>query len=482
MLNSATEIKSVDVLIIGAGPAGMSAALHAHGAGLDVLLLDENARPGGQVYRNVAHSPLPDPALLGQDYLRGKDLVNQFLRSGIRYWDQSLVWQITAGKEVSITRKGPSAGSCQIRANSIIIASGAYERPFPVPGWNLPGVMGVGAAQILLKSAALLPSEPVVLAGCGPLLYLFAWQLIQIGQPVKAILDTMPGDGYRKALRHLPAALQAPSLLLKGLRLLWAIRRSGTLHIKGVDDIEITGDQKVSAIRYQTGGQQASIATNLVLLHQGVVPNVQLTRSLGCKHNWNEQQLCWHPQLDDWGETSIKDIFVAGDGGGIAGALAAQSAGMLTALQVTHKLGVIDVTRRDTLANSAQQDLRRQRAARPFLDALYRPADHFRRPADHTMVCRCEEVSAGDIRKMAKLGCAGPNQTKSFSRCGMGPCQGRFCGLTVAELLAEQHQLPIADIGYYRIRPPIKPVTIGDIAASFVPDPGLPPPKEFSSE
>lgn len=479
MLSAAPDTRQVDLLVIGAGPAGMAAALSAHQAGLQVLVLDENARPGGQIYRDVAQSPLPDPALLGPDYLRGRTLVAQFEASGIACWDQTLVWQITPDKQVSFTHKGALAGSGQIQARRIIIANGAYERPFPVPGWQLPGVMGVGAAQILLKSAALLPREPVVLAGCGPLLYLFAWQLIQFGQPVKAILDTAPADGLRQALRYLPAALRAPSPLLKGLRLLWAIRRSGTRHIKGVTALELLGQQQLEAVRYQAVGRSATLATSLVLLHQGVVPNVQLTRSLGCEHVWSEAQLCWHPRLDGWGETSRPGIFVAGDGGGIAGALAAQAAGALTGWQVAQQLGVMDAPGRDALAAQAHKELKRQRAVRPFLDALYRPGDPFRRPPDHAMVCRCEEVSAGEIRQMAQLGCAGPNQTKTFSRCGMGPCQGRFCGLTVAELLAQQHQQPVADIGYYRIRAPIKPVTIGDLAVSYVPDPNLPPPQEY---
>jgi bacterioferritin-associated ferredoxin len=126
-----------------------------------------------------------------------------------------------------------------------------------------------------------------------------------------------------------------------------------------------------------------------------------------------------------------------------------------------------------------RRQLDRHRAVRPFLDTLYRPADAFRRPADETIVCRCEEISAGEIRSMARLGCIGPNQSKSFSRCGMGPCQGRLCGLTVAELLAEVHAKPVAEVGYYRIRPPIKPVSLGDLAVSHVPDLNAAQPTEF---
>jgi NAD(P)H-nitrite reductase large subunit len=101
---------------------------------------------------------------------------------------------------------------------------------------------------------------------------------------------------------------------------------------------------------------------------------------------------------------------------------------------------------------------------RPFLDTLYRPPEEIRRPADDTIVCRCEEVTAGDIRRMVGLGCLGPNQTKSYGRCGMGPCQGRLCGLTVSEIIAAERGVPVAEVGYYRIRPPIKPIVLGELA------------------
>ena len=102
---------------------------------------------------------------------------------------------------------------------------------------------------------------------------------------------------------------------------------------------------------------------------------------------------------------------------------------------------------------------------RAFLDVLNRPADALRKPVGDTIVCRCEEVTARQVRDTADLGCEGPNQMKAFLRCGMGPCQGRLCGLTVTELIAGQRGSTPADVGYYRLRPPVKPITLAELAS-----------------
>jgi len=204
------------------------------------------------------------------------------------------------------------------------------------------------------------------------------------------------------------------------------------------------------------------ISTSLVLLHQGVVPNTQFSWSLRAGHQWDDAQLCWSPKTDEWGALDVPGVLVAGDGGGIGGALAAASQGRLAGLSVACELGLIDEKERDRLAAPVRGDLAEQLAVRPFLDALYRPK--MRVPHDDVVVCRCEEVTAGQIRSHVALGCSGPNQAKSFGRCGMGPCQGRLCGLTVTEVIAQARGVPPEEVGYYRIRPPIKPITLGELA------------------
>jgi NADPH-dependent 2,4-dienoyl-CoA reductase/sulfur reductase-like enzyme len=187
--------------------------------------------------------------------------------------------------------------------------------------------------------------------------------------------------------------------------------------------------------------------------------------ALQLRHEWDEEQLCWRPSLDDWGRTSLPDIAVAGDGGGIYGAEAAALSGRLAALDAASQLGHIGETERDRRAAPIRAALDRERALRPFLDRLYRPARSVLVPAeDEVIACRCEEVSVGQIRRAARLGASGPNQLKAFTRCGMGPCQGRICGPVVSAVIADTLGKSMAEIGTYRPRAPFKPITVGALA------------------
>lgn len=163
-------------------------------------------------------------------------------------------------------------------------------------------------------------------------------------------------------------------------------------------------------------------------------------------------------------------MFIAGDGAGIGGAKAAALAGKIAALDIACDLDRLTAGDRNAAARPLRRRLVKERAARPFIDSAYPPYAAALAPQDATIVCRCDEVTAGDIRHMAGLGCLGPNQTKAFGRAGMGPCQGRYCGLTVTHLLSEANGLSPDQTGHYRIRPPIKPVTLAEIAAMAAPE------------
>jgi bacterioferritin-associated ferredoxin len=158
-------------------------------------------------------------------------------------------------------------------------------------------------------------------------------------------------------------------------------------------------------------------------------------------------------------------VAIAGDGAGIGGARVAEESGRLAAVAALRALGGATAVDLETAAARARRALLAHRRGRAFLDRLYRPADAFRRPAGDTIVCRCEEITAGQIIETVALGCPGPNQMKSFLRCGMGPCQGRLCGLTVTELIAQARGVSPAEVGYYRLRPPVKPITVAELAA-----------------
>jgi NADPH-dependent 2,4-dienoyl-CoA reductase/sulfur reductase-like enzyme len=325
--------------------------------------------------------------------------------------------------------------------------------------------MNAGAAQIALKSSGVVPSGRVLLAGAGPLLLLVATQLLDAGADLVALVETAPARNRRDALPHLAAALAAPTYLAKGLRMIRRVRGAGVPWHTAATALRIEGGERAEAVAFTAAGRAHRVAADVVLLHHGVVPSTQISRLLRVEHDWDDAQLAWRPRLDVWGQTSLPGLRIAGDSASIAGALAAEATGALAALGAAETLGRIDAAQRDARAQPLRRALAAQLRIRPFLDALYRPPEWLQQPADDTVVCRCEEVTAGRIREMARLGCQGPNQTKFFSRCGMGPCQGRMCGIAVTQILAAELGRSPDEVGAYRIRPPLKPVPLASIAA-----------------
>jgi thioredoxin reductase/bacterioferritin-associated ferredoxin len=445
-----------DVAVIGAGPAGLTAAATCARAGVSTVLFDEQAAPGGQIYRAVTRSPI-DPVILGKSYQRGAEIVETFLASGAQYVAGATVWSLTRERELAVSVHGQSRLT---RARRVIVCTGALERPMPMPGWTLPGVMTVGAAQGLLKASGIVASGRVVFAGSGPLLWLAAWQYLSAGARIEAILETTPRENRARALPHLLPFVFS-GYLREGLALMRSVKRNVRV-IVGVTSISLLGSDRVNEIVYTRGGAESRLAADLVFVHHGVTPNVNLAMSAGIEHQWDDLQRCWAPVLDDDGNTSLEGIAIAGDGAGTAGARAAEFRGTLAALAALRALGA---RAEEGAERQARGGLAHAMRGRAFIDALYAPAKPFRVPTGDTIVCRCEEVTARQITDTVALGCPGPNQMKSFLRCGMGPCQGRLCGLTVTELIAEARGLPPRDIGYYRLRPPVKPVTVAELAA-----------------
>jgi len=473
-MKAVTEIGEIadhyDLVIVGAGPAGLSAASRAGEHGLSVLLVDENPAPGGQIYRSITTTPVSDRTVLGEDYWRGSAIVARFERSAASYAARCTVWSIApedsdlpgAAFEIGLSLDGHAR---LIIAGQVILATGAQERPFPIPGWTLPGVMTAGAAQIALKSSAIIPKGRIVIAGCGPLLYLLAGQLAAAGAEIVAVLDTTPRRNWSAALGALPGFLRSP-YLAKGLRLMAKARRS-LRFIGGVTNLTAEGSGRIASVRIERGKATQSIACDTLLLHHGVIPSVNLSNAAGCAHDFDETQHCWVPQLDDWFASSVPGIAIAGDGAGIGGAESAALRGEIAALDAARRLGRITIPERDAQAAPIRAQLERSLRGRRFLDLLYKPAMQFLAPpVDETIICRCEEVTAGQVRDAAKrLGVTGPNQMKAFLRCGMGPCQGRLCGPTVVELIAQARGTTPAEVGYYRLRPPVKPVTLAELAS-----------------
>ncbi len=450
-----------DITVIGAGPAGMSAACEAARYGASVMLLDEQSNVGGMIYRGLTNQHIKDRTILGKDYYRGQNLIDTLASAQVDYVSGASVWQVSPEREIAFSKDGVSQ-TCT--SDQIILATGAQERPFPIPGWTLPGVMTVGGAQILLKSNGLAQPDAVFI-GTGPLMFLVINQYIEAGIPIRAILDTNPLGNTFDALSKLPAALLNLGALIKGRKWLSKIRATRIPFIKGVENLRLTGDQTIEVVEYQRRGSWQQIETSHVFLHQGIVPNTNLAMATGCDHLWSDQQLCWHTKIDNLTETSVPGIFVAGDGGSIEGAMAAEYKGRIAAYSALCGNKQISQLQRNKLVSSAQTLLSKELRIRPFLDVLFRPQQHFCIPQDNsTIVCRCEEVTAGKIRESINLGCVGPNQLKSFTRSGMGHCQGRFCNLTVCQMIAQTQGIPISEINPPSIRPPIKPLMLCELA------------------
>lgn len=445
-----------DLAIVGAGPAGMAAAAAAAKAGLRTVLLDEGEGPGGQIYRDIERSTSRRKSVLGPDYAAGEGLVADLRASDAIYLVRSTVWNISTDRLIDYSCGG---SSFQLQATYILAATGTVERSCPIPGWTKPGVTTVGALQILLKSAGIV-EENAVIAGSGPLLWLVASQMVDAGLPPVAVVETTPRGRFQAALPHILRAVRGHRYLRKGFSLIRKVRAANVPIYTGATNLKILGDHDAAGLQFSSKGRLQNIPAKHIALHQGVVPNPQITRLLGCEHRWDKMQQCFRPVVNARGLTSFENVYVAGDGAGIMGAISAALQGRLVALDIAQKLGKMPVDRPTRL----EAGLTKAGAIRPFLESLYAPAPEFLSPPDDVLVCRCEEITAGAIRKAVDLGAPGPNQVKSYLRSGMGPCQGRVCGLIVAAVIAQRRGVSMDDTGYFRIRPPLKPLRLQELA------------------
>ncbi|PWE53719.1 FAD/NAD(P)-binding oxidoreductase [Metarhizobium album] len=445
-----------DVAIVGAGPAGMSSAIEISQAGFTALLLDDQPAPGGQIYRSIENAHTDRLDILGPDYAEGKRLVAEFRSSSTTYIPNATVWNVSRDLTLAYTREGVSHG---ISADALIVASGAIERPTPMPGWTLPGVMTVGALQILLKAHGLL-ADAVVLVGSGPLIWLLAAQMIKAGAKPSAIVETLPLSHYFKALPKLRFNRPAFSYLKKGLLMMRSVKAAGVPVFLGAQGVAIEGSSRAEAVSFEIRGRMHRLPAETVALHQGIVPNQQITRLLHCDHRWSESQRSFLPVSDCFGETSVANLYIAGDGAGIGGAKVAAMQGRLAALRILEKASAVQNTATSELLAEIEKEI----SIRPFLEELYLPSAEIRDPKENTIVCRCEEITAGEVRASLASGVPGPNQIKSLLRTGMGPCQGRFCGLALSEIAAQYLGKTPASVGYYRIRAPLKPLRLTELA------------------
>lgn len=400
------------------------------------MLLDENGTPGGRVWQALEARGAKDA-----DEAAGLALIQRFRASSVQVHWNGAVWAIEPDGQVFWS---DADGAHSVSVRSVLLATGTTERPLPIQGWTLPGVMTVGAAQIALKTGGLVPGGRTWLAGQGPLLLLYATQVLDAGGTIAGVFDISDGFAPMRALRHV--SLAALPEIRRGLAWRRRLSQAGVRWI-AASEVRAEGETALCAISFRTHQGWKSEDADLLLLHDGVIPSVQISRAVGCAHVWNDTQRCWQPVVDDWGRTSVPGVLIAGDGAGIGGASAAVLSGRIAAL------GLVGGD-----ASALRTERARCLAARPLLDTLFTPLPM--RLDDATLVCRCEEVTAGAVRSAVQTGCQGMNQLKAYTRCGMGPCQGRMCGPIGIEILAQARGVPVSAVEPLRTRFPTKPVRV----------------------
>lgn len=463
-----------DVAIIGAGPAGLAAADVLAGRRLDVCLFDENPRPGGQLLRAFRSGApadagrFPDPARR-----RGRRLV-QTVPTGVRVETGVQVLGLFPPDRLLVQRGDGKV--VEMAARCTICATGARERFIPFPGWTLPGVISTGAAQILLKGAGVLPARVGVIAGIGPLPLLLARQTVAHGGRVAALLDGASLTAKLKLLRTLPG--QAAKLA-EGL---WLTARLAAAGVRVQSGRWITGVsgrgrvESVTTVRLDRRGEAVAGSTRRypaagLAVGFGFVPNIELPLQAGCNAHYRVDGGGWVIHADSDLETSLPGVFAAGEVTGIGGGMKSLVEGGLCGLAVSARLGRVkpgDAALRQRLIVRRAREI----AFGTHINRLCRvPGAWLAAIPDDTIVCRCEDVRLGDIRRRLADGFGTPGALKKATRCGMGTCQGRVCGPIVDDILAvlagasHQRQGPPSSRG------PVKPVPMGALAAMQRRDP-----------
>lgn len=457
-----------DLVVIGAGPAGVHAALEACRRGVRCLLVDEAPSAGGQVWRAPPEGFVRRKA--DADAKAGDRLRAALAASGVTTAFEHRVWLITEGFRIDAV--GPE-GPVVWQAPSIVAATGATERVIPFPGWTEPGVIGLAGATILLKAQQVLPGERVLVAGAGPLLPAVAAAVLKAGGEVAAVVDLAD---RREWLAALPAMSTRPDLLGRGLGWLARLQRAGVpLHFRhGVGRVVRAGERLRVEIApvdatgaFIPGARNRILDADWVAVGHGLVPSTEITRLLGAEHRYDPGLGGWVAARDDAGRTSVPGVLVAGDGGGIRGADAAVEQGRLAGLTAVHDQGRLG---RDRFEREAAPIRRRLRRAERFGQAsarlmALRPGLVLSMP-EETIVCRCEDVSRAEIESAITAGATEVNQLKAWTRCGMGPCQGRMCGEAAASLLAAARGTREA-VGLWTGRAPLRPVALEDLLGHY---------------
>lgn len=430
-----------DVLILGAGPAGLEAARTLARLGQTVGLVDEQADPGGQIGRRRIRKRGASRRV--RAWLEADPRVSYFPEARVVDADPTPALFLESAR-----------GATRLSATRLILAPGARELILPFPGWTLPGVYGAGGLQALAKSGWPVRGRKIVLAGSGPLLLASAHSLLEAGGHILALLEQAPSREVARFLGTLPLW---PEKVFQTLGFIPDLLRAH--YQSGAWVAEAMGDDRLRAVRIVTREGSRTLACDLLGVGYGLIPNVEVAALLGCALSTE-----LHPavHVNAFQETSRPGIYAAGEVTGVGGAERARLEGAIAAYAASgeHARAQVQVRRRKRWARFGI-GLRRRFAIRD-------PIRHLAGP--ETIVCRCEDVTLGEIDAVGING-----SRRLLTRLGMGPCQGRFCQPALAELRPAYASGGETSMS----RPPLVPTRLDTLAGgspeSADPDPTFDP-------
>jgi len=467
-------MNNFDLVIIGGGPAGIAAAATAAKHGLSVALIDERPTLGGQIYKRVGPGfKVKSAKEVGKDYFLGEELIAELDHSNVKLFLETLVATIE-DSAVVVASAGQHAE--KLGYKKLLISPGAYDRPVVFPGWTLPGVITAGAAQSLVKTQRVLPGSRIFFAGSGPLALAFPAQLSGYGANIVGIIEAAPRPGIFKALRILLAIFGNLDLMRDAAKYQFHLisnripmnYRRIIVSANGKDRVESVTHARVDKNWRVIPGTEKTVAVDALCVGYGFFPSVELFRLLGCELEYEESRGGAVVKLDNWGATSVANVFGAGDGTGISGSYVAIARGRLAALKIAAELGKISEKSLPGLAAGYQKTFAQRTKFQSAINSAYEIKSGIYELANNeTVICRCESVKLESILPSLES-TIDPSVVKAYTRCGMGLCQGRNCQRQISALIAQKHGIPISQITQATPRFPTKPIKLGQIADATV--------------
>jgi len=471
-----------DIAVVGAGPAGLAAALAAAGFGCAVTLIDSGPAIGGQVYRQSLLGPgrgtgAPGPGLPPRLHRAARHW-------RIRHLAATSAWHAEpepdggfrlrlAGPDRPEPAPGGQAGGARptvLRARAVVLATGAAELVLPFPGWDLPGVTTAGAAQALLKSQGVTAGRRVLVSGSGPLLLPVAAGLAEAGVRVAAVLEaTAARVGARHAVRFAayPGKLREAAGYAGTLARYHVPVRAGhaVVACDGAGQVERATIARLDRNWRPVPGSRRDEAVDAVHVSFGFSPALDLPRLLGCADAQHPTRPTAAVRCDADLATSVAGVFAAGEVTGVGGAQAAELEGYLAGASAARYLGQIHPAAYAARTRALRARLGPARRFAALLDHAYplRPG-WLDWPEPGTIACRCEETRWAQIGQAVAAGAADVRSVKGLTRCGMGYCQGRICGPIVQYAVAAAAGRSLGEVGDLHSRPVATPVALDAIA------------------